>query len=48
VAANSLFDYADLDLEHDLLPNFLNVLSRRFARQDIPLGSRRRAKSSLR
>jgi hypothetical protein len=30
-----LFDYADL--EHDLPPSFLNVLSRRFVRQDILL-----------
>jgi hypothetical protein len=30
-----LFDYADL--EHDLLPSFLNVLSRRFVRQEILL-----------
>ena len=30
-----LFDYADL--EHDLLPTHLRVLSRRFARQDILL-----------
>jgi hypothetical protein len=30
-----LFDYADL--EHDLFPSFLNVLSRRFVRQEILL-----------